>query len=1338
MPGPELLPLFWVLLGLLSSSLPARSAAFWPTYRHDIARTGASAETVRPPLSLRWVFRPGHKPRPAWPMPAEEPPRMHEDNAFHVVAAEGLAFFGSSVDDAVYAVEAATGRLRWRFQADGPVRYAPTWRAGRLYFGSDDGFVYCLDARAGRLLWKYRPGPSSEKVIGNGRVISMWPVRTSVLVDRGQVLCTAGVFPFEGLYICALDPKEGRLLWKNDTIGDRAHDLSFGGISPTGYLVASKDTLFVPSGRAMPAAFDRKTGRFLYYASPRGKRGGTWALLDKDTLIAGVANQGSLEKEAYDARTGRYEGPAFAWFHGRDMVVTAGISYILAPRGIYALDRKRYAKAAVEVRVAERERTRLRNRVAALRRRRGASRGKERKGLGERIRLLYAEIRKLSARIVKARASAYLWSHPAKGVLCLALAGRFLYCGGEGFVSALDGRTGKETWRAKVEGRVCSLAPAGGMVFAASDAGPVFAFGPPSRGKPLVFGPGARPLEKGGKDLRHGSAERAEEILRLSGIRRGYCLFPEGDTGGLAAALAVRSKLRILVLQKDRVKLRAARKAVRAAGLPWNRVSVEPWEPADLPRWFANLVVLDRPGRGGGPGKTYLRLLRPYGGVFLAPRRGGKGWDKFVRPPLKGAGTWTQLYGNPANTACSGDELVKGPFGLQWFGDPGPRGIVDRHARSAAPVVMEGRFFQEGAELVQAYDAFNGTFLWRRRIPGAVRVRADVDGGNLALARDGLYVAVYDKCLLLDPPTGRTLKVFSLPREAAGGPRRWGYISVHGNLLFGTAADPLKRPYASAWKKMKASPGKGSLLLADEQLYEKLHRVGELWGSMDDFPSWGSQRSPRGALTSHLMAGDALFALDRHTGRRIWIHKGKEIPNIAVCIGGGKVFLVEGRPSEKERKAALAERKALLGQGLYEAGEERKLVPPGEEDVRIVYALEERTGKVLWRKPLDVTGCGGDKMGSAYARGVLLFYGDFSNHDTGLFLGKKLTWRRVTALDGASGRVLWSKPLNYLRRPLVVGRKIIVEPRACDLFTGKILDRLHPVTGKPVTWEFLRPGHCCAITSASAHALFYRSFYAAIYELKGDKGINLFGAIRPGCWLNMVPACGLMVMPEASSGCTCSFPIRCSIALVPRPDRIRGNWTVFVCHGPTKPVKHLSLNLGAPGDLRDKDGTLWLAWPRPRAVSNIGYGHYAMKLYLKDRVLRGMGYARRDDRGVRMRGTDRPWLFTSWCLGLQSMDLPLLNRKKGRKPVLYTVRLGFHAAPREKPGKRVFDVEIQGKVLLRGFDPVRAAGGPGRAVTRVFRGIPVEDDLRLDFSPRARKPGKEGAPRVDFVQVLRE
>ncbi len=85
---------------------------------------------------------------------------MTYDRAFHAVAA------------AVYCLDAATGRLRWRFFTNGPVRLAPTVANAEVYVGSDDGRVYCLAADDGKLLWSHRVGPDETRVIGNGRVIS--------------------------------------------------------------------------------------------------------------------------------------------------------------------------------------------------------------------------------------------------------------------------------------------------------------------------------------------------------------------------------------------------------------------------------------------------------------------------------------------------------------------------------------------------------------------------------------------------------------------------------------------------------------------------------------------------------------------------------------------------------------------------------------------------------------------------------------------------------------------------------------------------------------------------------------------------------------------------------------------------------------------------------------------------------------------------------------------------------------------------------------------------------------------------------------------------------------
>ena len=64
----------------------------WPTYRADNTRSGVTAETVGPQLFLQWRYIPTHKPRPAWPMPTEELPRTHPDNAYHVTTADGNVY----------------------------------------------------------------------------------------------------------------------------------------------------------------------------------------------------------------------------------------------------------------------------------------------------------------------------------------------------------------------------------------------------------------------------------------------------------------------------------------------------------------------------------------------------------------------------------------------------------------------------------------------------------------------------------------------------------------------------------------------------------------------------------------------------------------------------------------------------------------------------------------------------------------------------------------------------------------------------------------------------------------------------------------------------------------------------------------------------------------------------------------------------------------------------------------------------------------------------------------------------------------------------------------------
>ncbi len=883
--------------------------------------------------------------------------------------------------------------------------------------------------------------------------------------------------------------------------------------------------------------------------------------------------------------------------------------------------------------------------------------------------------------------------------------------------------------------------------------------------------------------------------------------------GRLAYELARQSDLQIVGLERDPAKRATARTRLEAAGLWGSRVVVEPWDIQMLPDYFANLIVSDQmlvADTTSATAEERLRVLRPWGGTEYLPHRKSQQvtWTRVVRGPLEGAGAWTQQFADPHNTACSQDKLVHGPLGILWYGEPGPRGTVERHAGAQAPVARDGRMFIEGENLIRAVDAFNGTLLWEREIPGAVRVLVKADGGNMVVSQSGLYVAALDKCYRLDPATGETLRVYEMPTSVRQARRRWGYLSVVEGVLYGSAATPMNYEYGAVVKayvkdgQWRPAADVPATLRDEYERFRKLYpdpkdlamaaqRFGYMYGRMTGFPS-GGEFTQDNAVTRNMMTSDKVFAIDIETGKVKWEYSGERIANITIVLGDGQIFLTVGAVDAEQKSAALAEQQKLTEAGVYhvrehvveELAQQKQLraeyvkqkealaaahrdsrqldgrisqvnyliasleselfksenpagrLDSNDADVRLVVALDATTGSQLWQKAVDLTGCCGDYMGSAYCDGLLLFFGNHGNHDAWRFRQGGLKWRRITVLDSKTGNMVWSRPLNYRTRPLIVGDKIIIEPQACYLRTGEIVMREHPVTGKEVPWEFLRPGHTCGITAASADGLFYRSACTAFYDMARDNGVTIFGGYRPGCAISLIPACGLLLSPEAAAGCTCSYPIRCTWAMKQKPQR-QQPWSVYVTPGQLLPVQQLAVNLGAVADMKADDGTVWFSYPNPNTASYTHFPNYGVKLSVKDDILPGLGYFARDFKDLSITGTDKPWLFTSGCRGLVRCELPLIDAQAGQPAATYQVRLGFMAPDGDVPGQRIFDIKLQGKVVAKDCDITQWAQGAGKAVIRDFGDIAVTDSLVLELVPKAASPTAATAPIVNFIEVSR-
>ena len=1380
-----------LLLVLLSACGPGdRTGSGWMTFRYDRTHSGYLEETLPIPLTLEWSYQSSQSPRPAWPEPGEEMERMQMDNAFYTSAAYGIVFFGSSLDHKIKALDAATGKEKWHFFTDGPVRYAPTIANGRIYAGSDDGYVYCLNAGNGKLIWKYRAGPGPDRLLGNGSMISLWPIRTNVLVDAGIVYFGAGVFPYEGIYICALDASDGSILWKNDTIGDKEHELAFGGISPQGYLVASDGILYVPSSRAMPAAFDKNNGDFLYYLDPGGKIGGTWAVLDQEHLIAGVDNSGTPAKRAYDQKTGERKEDMHVWFPGIDLVVTPDTSYTLTLDGIYALNRHAYLSLQQnQVKDIRQKRAELRaqlsdisNQLAQVDRRKSVQLIRQREDITRMIAKL-AEVENLL------KPEMFRWETLCRDLNTIILTGDFVFAGGKDKVLGFNAQTGKETWRTEVPGDVKGLSAAGGRLFVSTDTGGILCFGQGegSSPQPAAALSVVEPYNDGKKDAFFRAA--AENIIERTGVEKGWALVLDSGSGQLAYELALLTDLKIIVLTLNNKKTAAIRHRLSGSGLYGHRIVVADWDLETLPDYFANLIVCEdllTNGKTDISPEEIFRVLKPYGGVavfslqaessgpsqrtdleeisawFEAVVSGGpvektidESWLFYSRGHLDGAGNWTEEYGNPGNTACSDDELVQGPLGILWFGEPGSRKMVDRHAKSQSPLSIDGRMFIQGEEVVLAYEAYNGTLLWEREIPGAIRPRADIDGGNFSVTKDALFVGAYDMCYVLDPATGKILSEIELPDTPDDGSYRWAHMSATENHLFGSRAAAHPKKFFSLQEALvKDGKWVEEVEVPFEYLYQyrvlrnrypeptdgliaDFKRSGVLWRMMTDFPDWENYKLTEGALTDRLIVSDSVFALDPGTGELQWRHQGSRIAHITISKGLGNIFFAESLVPQAAKVRAGRETQKLISEGKYVESREFP-VQSEHRDFRTVFALDQETGKIKWSKTLDFTGCGGDTLASAYQNGVLLFFSSMGSHDWWRHDSGELRWKRLTALDAETGGILWSHPNNYRTRPVIVGNRVFIEPRVCDLHTGSIFTRIHPISGQTVPYEYLRPGHTCAISSASASMLFYRSSVAAITDFEKDDGLTLFGGIRPGCWINMIPAGGVLLFPEASAGCTCSFPLRGTVVLKHKPDRWQKG-KVFITHGPKTPVKNFAINLGASSDMKDNKGRVWFAYPNPDTnYTQNHYPDYGVKFDLNEKILPGMGFFNKDYRNLIIPGSDRPWLYTSGSIGVTSFEIPIIDDVWGEKPGIYTVRLGFKAPDEDKRGRRVFDISLQGNEELSDFD-IRAESGPENGVViKEFRNIHVAIHLTIELSPHSKDPGFDNAPILNFIEVQRE
>jgi outer membrane protein assembly factor BamB len=164
------------------------STTGWPTYRGDIARSGAAKCEIGEELTRKWEVKLG------------------DDLTAPVISGDKVIVARKDAYT-VYCLDRASGKLNWKFHAGGPIDSPPTYYKGLCVVGCRDGSVYCLNGADGRLGWRFKVSRIERRIGSDNRLESPLAISGSVLVTDDIAYFAAGRSSFldGGIRIYGLD-----------------------------------------------------------------------------------------------------------------------------------------------------------------------------------------------------------------------------------------------------------------------------------------------------------------------------------------------------------------------------------------------------------------------------------------------------------------------------------------------------------------------------------------------------------------------------------------------------------------------------------------------------------------------------------------------------------------------------------------------------------------------------------------------------------------------------------------------------------------------------------------------------------------------------------------------------------------------------------------------------------------------------------------------------------------------------------------------------------------------------------------------------------------------------
>ena len=241
------------------------------------------------------------------------------------------------------------------------------------------------------------------------------------------------------------------------------------------------------------------------------------------------------------------------------------------------------------------------------------------------------------------------------------------------------------------------------------------------------------------------------------------------------------------------------------------------------------------------------------------------------------------------------------------------------------------------------------------------------------------------------------------------------------------------------------------------------------------------------------------YSLKEPEAKLAWRYAKGVILNPTISCADGYLYFVETRNS----KIQLQENRRISDKSLWLD--------------QFLVCLDAENGKLVWEKPIDTED------------GLITFYLQATKEQ--LILTASNSKFHIYTFNAKTGESGWSKSSNWaddhhsghMQHPVVTSDKLYLQPNGYDLATGEIL----------TTKMGKREG--CHTYVGAGDALLYRGKARQISMWsKETESVTSWPRLRPSCWLNTIPASGMILIPEGGGGCSCGGWMETSLGFIPR------------------------------------------------------------------------------------------------------------------------------------------------------------------------------------------------------------